>query len=92
MESLPEIIAVSIPIFALMIPIVAILVRSNVGKALAKYFESKALSQSSGIEHLVKTEQYILMLDQKMQSIETEVHQLKESHDKLTRLLKSGDE
>ena len=91
MDDLTGIIAVSIPIFALMIPIVAILVKSNVGLALAKYLENKAKSSSSGIENLIKTEQYLLSLDQKMHNLEMDVRLLRESHDNLARLLKSGE-
>lgn len=82
--------ALLVPIMALMIPIVAIVLRSQVGQALAKYLEAKASSSGTPIESLVRTEQLFLDLDNRVRELETTLKQVKEDNSRLQQRLLQG--
>ncbi|MFC1853465.1 hypothetical protein ACFL27_24985 [candidate division CSSED10-310 bacterium] len=74
-------------IMVFMIPILAIVLKSQVGKAFANYLESKAKAPQSSIEGLVHTENMLLSVETRLTDIELELRKLRESNESLQKLL-----
>jgi hypothetical protein len=87
-----EIFPFLIPITALMIPIVAILVRSQVGRAFAAYLESKAKGGELSVETLVRTEKLFLDLDDRLRILEKDVNTLRDDNRELKALVQRYEE
>jgi len=87
-----EVIGLTLGVMVMSIPIIWIVLRSQLGKALAKYVEKKALSSDSSIDNLVQTENLLMSIHEQLLVVEGELKDLKESHVNLKKSLKSKDE
>jgi len=72
---------------AFSVPILAIVLKSQVGKALAHYLETRALASTHNIENMLKSENMMLSLNERLLSVERELVALTESNQKLQRVL-----
>ncbi|MBN2383835.1 hypothetical protein JXQ70_13250 [bacterium] len=74
------------------IPILAIVLKSSVGKALAHYLEKKAQSSAHELEGMLKSENLLLDISERLLNVEQELNQLRQSHEKMQQvLLKTHD-
>ncbi|MFC1851394.1 hypothetical protein ACFL27_14445 [candidate division CSSED10-310 bacterium] len=83
-----ELASVLVPVvLTFSIPILIILLKSQVGKSFARYLDSKARTSDTSIEQLVKSEQIYMALDERVQNLELNMKNLQVSNEKLLKML-----